>query len=81
MNAEKSFEIATTYADGLGYDVVRHAGEKDGYFFFHIMRSTDKHRKLGLPFIIGIDKYGKINCLDQLDEIMWACHEEMKLLK
>jgi len=81
MDANKALEIAKTYANSSGYDTVRRAGEKDGFYYFHIMRSADKYKKIGLPFILGIGMYGQKRTLDRLDEIMWACEEEMKIIK
>lgn len=78
-----SLQIAIEFARKLGYDTVRPAGEKDGYFYFHYFNQANIGHKLGLPHIIKIGETGEIFDISELSEIRWAMRkgndEEIKL--
>lgn len=71
---------AKKYAKMSGYDSVRPAGKKDGYFYFHVFLKDSIGLKTGLPHIIKIGEAGQILVVKNLSERMWAVKEEVKQL-
>ena len=74
-------KIATDYANSLGYDAIRYAGEENFQQYFHYYRNEDVGKKLGLPHILRITKQGKINEVVNTSEINRATRREITLNK
>lgn len=74
-------KIATDYANSLGYDAIRYAGEENFHQYFHYFRNEDVGKKLGLPLILKITKQGRINEVINTSEINRATRREILLNK
>lgn len=72
-------KIALEYAQEQGYDTIRAAGEKDGFRYFHYFVKATLGHKLGLPFMMKINKKGEVLKVKEFSEIMWASRMEIEL--
>ena len=74
-----AMKIAQEYACKHGKDIVRPAGERGGYKYFHIFLWATRNHKLGIQQYIKISRTGKIISILPLKEIMWAGDMEVLL--
>lgn len=70
------YQIALDKAKEMGYDIVRPAGERDGWKYFNIVKSWLIGHKIGLPKFLKISTNGNdIAMAEGWDEIGWAIHQ------
>lgn len=70
------YQIALDKAKEMGYDIVRPAGERDGWKYFNIVKSWIIGHKIGLPKFLKISTNGNdIAMAEGWDEIGWAIHQ------
>lgn len=70
------YQIALNKAKEMGYDIVRPAGERDGWKYFNIVKSWLIGHKIGLPKFLKISTNGNdIAMAEGWDEIGWAIHQ------
>lgn len=70
------YQIALDKAKEMGYDIVRPAGERDGWKYFNIVKSWLIGHKIGFPKFLKISTNGNdIAMAEGWDEIGWAIHQ------
>lgn len=70
------YQIALNKAKEMGYDIVRPAGERNGWKYFNIVKSWLIGHKIGLPKFLKISTNGNdIAMAEGWDEIGWAIHQ------
>ena len=70
------YQIALDKAKEMGYDIVRPAGERNGWKYFSIVKSWLIGHKIGLPKFLKISTNGNdIAMAEGWDEIGWAIHQ------
>ena len=79
MNKIDYDQIALSKAKELGYDTIRYAGGREGWRYFHLIKYSLIGKKVGLPQYIRIDCNGIVLRLEEIDDIMWALHQEISL--
>ena len=71
------YQIALDKAKEMGYDIVRPAGERDGWKYFSIVKSWLIGHKIGLPKFLKISTNGKdITMAKGWDETNWAIRQD-----
>ena len=71
------YQIALDKAKEMGYDIVRPAGERDGWKYFSIVKSWLIGHKIGLPKFLKISINGKnITMAEGWDETTWAIQQD-----
>ena len=74
------YSIALKKAKEMGYDIVRPAGERDGWKYFGIVKSWLIGHKLGLPLYLKISDNGRnFSLAEGWQETMWALQQENQL--
>lgn len=80
MNKIKYNQIALLKAKELGYDTVRYAGERNGWEYYRLAKTSLIGKKCGLPQYIKISRNGDIIVsIKDLQEEMWAIRQENTL--
>lgn len=71
------YQIALDKAKEMGYDIVRPAGERNGWKYFSIVKSLLIGHKTGLPKFLKISINGKnITMAEGWDETTWAIRQD-----
>lgn len=74
------YQIALDKAKEMGYDIVRPAGERDGWKYFGITKSWLIGHKIGLPRYLKISDNGReFSMAEGWEETMWALKQEEEL--
>lgn len=74
------YQIALDKAKEMGYDIVRPAGERDGWKYFGITKSWLIGHKIGLPRYLKISENRReFSMAEGWEETMWALKQEKKL--
>ena len=74
------YNIALKKAKEMGYDIVRPAGERNGWKYYRFAKTSLIGKKYGLPQYIRISRYGdSIVFVEDLQEEMWAILQENAL--
>ena len=74
------YQIALEKAKEMGYDIVRPAGERDGWKYYRLAKTSLIGKKSGLPQYIKISRNGDIIVsVKDLQEEMWAIRQENTL--
>lgn len=82
MTFEEAQKIALQYAKENGYIKTKRAGNRNGFWYFHLVRNPQRGHYLGLPVYIKIQEMtGCITMSDGWDEYLWAQKQESTLNK
>ena len=77
MTFEQAQEKALQYAKENGYSTIRNAGERDGYWYFHLIRPPKYGHYLGLPQYVKISQTtDNVSRSEGWEEAMWASKQE-----
>lgn len=80
MNNIKYNQIALLKTKELGYDTVRYVGERNGWVYYRLAKTSLIGKKCGLPQYIKISRNGDIIVsVKDLQEEMWAIRQENTL--
>lgn len=77
MTFEQAQEKALQYAKKNGYSTIRKSGERDGFWYFHLVRPSKYGHYLGLPLYVKIAQTtDEILFSEGWEETMWALRQE-----